>query len=106
VITFATNSSALSQNARLTIRNIAQSLSGKRYTAVSVMGFAVDRANEEANVTLSGQRAMAVARELSRYGINRTKIKIEVFGSQNPRFPTNTRTSNVRNQRVEIVVVD
>jgi peptidoglycan-associated lipoprotein len=90
VATFDANSSDLSQNARLTIRNIAQSLSGKRYTAVRGRGFAPDGADEPANRTLSGQRAMAVARELLRYGIDRNKIKIEVYGSRNPRFPSDT----------------
>ncbi|MDR2771942.1 MAG: OmpA family protein, partial [Elusimicrobiota bacterium] len=68
--------------------------------------FASEGIDEEANITLSIQRAQAVVIELMKYGIDRTKIRIEFFGSQNPRFPTGTPEGNVKNQRVEIDIVE
>jgi outer membrane protein OmpA-like peptidoglycan-associated protein len=106
VAIFDTNSSDLSQDALLVIINVVQNALRKQYTTIIVMGFAPDSANESANRTLSGLRAMAVARELQRYGIDRNKIKIEAYGSRRPRFPTGTLEGNVKNQRVEIDIVE
>jgi outer membrane protein OmpA-like peptidoglycan-associated protein len=106
VVTFATNSTDLSPNAPLVIKNAAQSISDKQYTLIRVMGFAPEGTDEEANKALSLQRARAVARELVRNGVDRTKIRLDAYGSRNPRFPSDTPESNVRNQRVEIVVSD
>jgi outer membrane protein OmpA-like peptidoglycan-associated protein len=102
---FDTNSPDLSKEALSVIINAAQNISGKQYTTVRVMGFAPDSTDEEANRALASQRAMVVARELIRNRVDRNKVKIEVFGSQNPRFLSDTPSSKAKNQRVEIIVV-
>jgi outer membrane protein OmpA-like peptidoglycan-associated protein len=73
---------------------------------IRVLGFASDDPDEEANITLSTQRAMAVAIELIGNGVDKTKIRIEAYGSKNPRFPTDTPEGRARNQRVEILIVE
>ncbi|MDR2772474.1 MAG: OmpA family protein, partial [Elusimicrobiota bacterium] len=107
MISFDTNSSFLSQYMLSVIRSIAQKVSAKRYREVRVMGFSSpDYINEEAKRILTARRAEAVARELILYGIDRNKIRIESLGSQKPRFQSDTLENKVRNQRVEIVVIE
>ena len=105
-ITFAVNSSNLSNQARSTLDTIA---GGATRTATGYMielqGFADSSGPETYNINLSQRRAEAVQRYIVTKNVPLFRISILGLGEANPVADNKTRAGREQNRRVEVRVL-
>ncbi len=104
-ILFNYDSAALDPEAQQQIDQIAADLKG-RYPdmEIDVNGYADTAGMSEHNVSLSRARAMAVADELMKQGIDPGRIHTHAYGESELRIPTPNGVAQPLNRRVEIVL--
>jgi outer membrane protein OmpA-like peptidoglycan-associated protein len=102
--TFQTGLALLSREAYDNISIIAREIMSKQYKMVTVEGHTDSTGNEEKNLKLSEDRAIAVYTELIMQGIPQDKLRIAYFGSSMPVDSNLTPEGRAANRRVEIFV--
>ena len=103
VVFFATNSAALSAEARGTVAQASSRAKADGATLVELTGH-TDRAGSAAyNLRLSQRRAESTAVEMRNNGVT-ADTRLYARGETDPEVPTADGVANQRNRRVEIVV--
>jgi outer membrane protein OmpA-like peptidoglycan-associated protein len=105
-ITFKVNSSALSDQAKMTLDRIAGSVGGQRSGyLIELQGFTDTSGNENYNEALSQRRAESVQRYLVSKNVPLFRISIVGLGEANPIADNKTKTGREQNRRVEVRVL-
>ena len=105
-ITFANNSSVLSDAAKATLDRIAGTVSGLRTGyLIELQGFTDDRGADNYNEALSQRRAESALRYLVSKNIPLFRISIVGLGEANPVADNQTKTGRDQNRRVEVRVL-
>jgi outer membrane protein OmpA-like peptidoglycan-associated protein len=103
-VTFAVNSSTLSNQARQTLDALASKLSGAGFL-VELQGFTDSSGSENYNINLSQRRAEAVTRYLVSKNIPLFRISVVGLGEEMPVASNNTSAGRTQNRRVEVKVL-
>jgi len=102
-VTFRTNSSALSDQAKATLDTMAMQVSGQRTGyMIELQGFTDNSGSENYNINLSQRRAESVLRYLVSKNVPLFRVSIVGLGEENPVAPNNTRQGRDQNRRVEV----
>lgn len=102
-ILFATGKYALNQASKTSLSNFANVLKADPMLYIDIQGHADITGNEDKNITLSQNRAQAVANYLVSCGVPSSQFQnISGFGSSVPVADNNTAAGRQQNRRVEI----
>ncbi len=101
---FEVNSYKLNQELLPTLDSIATYLSKQPQAMVNISGHTDNTGKEDFNLTLSSQRAEAVAEYLLDKGVNPDRVTFEGLGSALPILPNDTAEGRRKNRRVEILI--
>jgi len=105
-ITFAMNSSTLSDEGKSTLDRIASDLSGQATGyMLELQGFTDNTGSEQYNVGLSQRRAEAVERYLVSKNVPLFRVSIVGLGKDNPIADNKTSAGRAQNRRVEVRVL-
>jgi len=105
-VTFDTNKSNLSDQAKGTLDKIAGDLSGQRAGfMVELQGFTDAQGSEQYNLGLSQRRVESVERYLVSKNIPLFRISVVGLGEDNPVADNKTKDGRAQNRRVEIRVL-
>jgi OOP family OmpA-OmpF porin len=102
-INFATNSAELNETADPVIREIAQMLKQNPVLKLKVDGHTDSTGDAEANLRLSGDRAVAVVMALTGEGIAKERLTATGYGASRPIADNATDKGRAKNRRVELV---
>lgn len=106
MITFAFNSSTLSEDAKSTLNRIAGDLNARPSGyMVELQGYADSRGSERYNFSLSQRRAEAVERYLVDNKVPLFRVSIVGLGKDNPIADNKTSAGRAENRRVEVRVL-
>jgi outer membrane protein OmpA-like peptidoglycan-associated protein len=103
-ILFRLDAAYVEPRAREIIHSVALVLQKYKDTSVGVFGFTDTTGAAEHNERLSYDRAVAVADELVRYGVDQRRINVHGYGETNLKVRTPDGVAEVRNRRVEILL--
>lgn len=103
-VTFATNSSTLSDAATTSLTSVSQVLAKYVDTTVNVAGYTDSSGNDSINIPLSQRRAQAVANFLTARGVASSRINAMGYGAANPIASNATAQGKAQNRRVEIKI--
>jgi OmpA-OmpF porin, OOP family len=104
-INFETGSARIDDSSIPTLDDIYSSTTTAEGLKVGVYGYTDNTGNPDANITLSDQRAAAVASYLQRKGLNPERVVSKGYGQANPVAPNSTKEGKAANRRVEIVLL-
>jgi outer membrane protein OmpA-like peptidoglycan-associated protein len=105
-ILFKTGSANLTENAKNTVGKIAEILKKHPEREIRIQGHTDSRGSDEANMTLSENRARAVLNALrDSHGIEQSRLSFKGFGKTNPVAPNTTEEGRSKNRRVEVIIV-
>ncbi len=82
------------------IEEVVSLMSEHAATSVAIHGHTDSRGSEEYNLALSVKRADAVAKELEKRGIDRSKIIVKGYGETAPIATNKTKEGRAKNRRV------
>lgn len=104
-ITFAFNSSNISNRFTPTLNNVANSLNQYHKTNIVVKGYTDNVGSASYNQKLSEQRAYSVANYLANHGVSSNRILTRGYGMSNPVASNNSEAGRKLNRRVEISIL-
>ncbi len=104
-ITFNTDSSDISAGFYATLNSVAKVLNKYSNSTVMVLGFTDSTGSDAYNMTLSKQRANAVAAYLQGQGVAAKRFEIMGMGPTNPIASNETPAGRAQNRRVEIKII-
>ena len=104
-ITFKTDSADINAGFYATLNSVAKVLNKYSNSTVMVMGFTDNTGADAYNMTLSKQRATAVAAYLQGQGVKSTRFEIMGMGPSNPIASNATAAGRQQNRRVEIKII-
>ena len=104
-ITFAFDSYAIEPQFQDTLNDVAETLSSYPSTYIDVYGHTDSVGTDAYNMTLSQNRAQAVANYLSTRGVASARLATQGFGESQPIASNDTEAGRAQNRRVEIRVV-
>ncbi|MBB5711355.1 OmpA family protein [Sphingomonas xinjiangensis] len=104
-ITFATNQASVQPQFRPTLDQVADVLREYRQTYVDVYGHTDSTGSDAYNLSLSEQRATAVADYLVGRGVETARLATRGFGETQPIASNETEDGKAANRRVEIKLV-
>ncbi|WP_404406232.1 OmpA family protein [Pelagibacterium halotolerans] len=104
-ITFATNQATVQPQFQSTLNSVALVLQEYNQTLVDIVGYTDSTGSESYNLTLSQQRATAVARVLAQNGVDSRRFFVEGRGEANPIASNDTEAGRAQNRRVEITII-
>lgn len=104
-ITFNTDSSAIAAGFYPTLNSVAKVLNKYSNSTVMVLGYTDNTGSDAYNMTLSQQRAQAVAAYLQGQGVKANRFEIMGMGPTNPIAPNDTAAGRAQNRRVEIKII-
>jgi outer membrane protein OmpA-like peptidoglycan-associated protein len=103
-ILFRLDAAYVEPRAREIIHSVSLVLQKYKDTTVGVYGFSDTSGTTDHNERLSYDRAVAVADELVRYGVDPRRLNVHGYGETNLKVPTADNVAEVRNRRVEILL--
>ncbi len=103
-IGFSTGGSTMDSGAVESLRRLALVLHRHPDLLVRVEGHSDSQGNADANLTLSGRRAEVVRQELSRSGVDESRIRVLGMGSNQPIDDNTTPQGRARNRRAVVTV--
>lgn len=103
-VTFATGSAIVAASFLPTLREVARSLNAHPNSTVRVVGHTDSVGSAAYNQQLSEDRALAVARILTRDGVSASRISYSGRGYNEPITSNFTAAGRAQNRRVEIVI--
>ena len=101
---FAFDSATLDASAAEAVAAAARAAAAGAQVRILVNGHADRAGSAPYNMTLSRQRATAVARALTAHGVTPDRITIGAYGEARPRVATPDGVRDPRNRRVEVTV--
>ncbi len=104
-ITFKTDSADINAGFYATLNSVAKVLNKYSNSTVMVMGFTDNTGSDAYNMTLSKQRATAVAAYLQGQGVKSNRFEIMGMGPSNPIASNATAAGRQQNRRVEIKII-
>ena len=104
-IYFTGTTTTLMTKSNASLNNIVKILNENPDLKVKIEGHTDNAGNDDANMTLSTNRAEAVKTYLVNKGISEDRITTEGFGETTPIADNNTATGRTKNRRVEIKVM-
>lgn len=103
-ISFASGSAVLDSSSLEQIENIAKIMGAFPNSEFKVGGYTDNSGDENANIKLSNERALAVMNQLITVGMDSYKIKSEGYGSKHPICTEDTDYCKSKNRRISIKV--
>jgi len=103
-ITFDIDQSLVKPGFQQTLRSVALVLQKYNRTVVDIYGYTDSTGSEEHNLTLSQQRATAVANYVASQGVDARRFFIEGRGESQPIASNNSEAGRSQNRRVEIQI--
>ncbi len=104
-ITFKTDSADINAGFYATLNSVAKVLNKYSNSTVMVMGFTDNTGSDAYNMTLSKQRASAVAAYLQGQGVKANRFEVMGMGPSNPIASNDTAAGRQQNRRVEIKII-
>ncbi len=101
-VKFATNSAELTPDDQTTLNNAATYMKANPGAHLRVEGYTDSTGSNQANLTLSQQRAYSVANYLKGQGIEGSRLTGDGFGPANPADTNSTEAGKADNRRVEL----
>ena len=101
-ITFSSGSATLSADFNGVLNSVAKVLNKYDKTIVSVVGYTDNTGTAAKNLSLSQQRAQAVATYLQNQKVKPERFVVEGLGQENPVASNSTAEGRAKNRRVEI----
>ncbi|MEP6467716.1 MAG: OmpA family protein [Parafilimonas sp.] len=102
---FKINSSLLSDSALASLDKVAGIFENYPKTNILVEGHTDDTGTDAYNMTLSQQRAEAVATYLESKGVRKKRFTIKWYGESQPKYPNTSEENRVLNRRVELAIM-
>ncbi|MBJ7428331.1 MAG: OmpA family protein [Bacteroidia bacterium] len=103
---FATNKSDLLPESTNALQALLKTMEDNPNLFIEIIGYTDNIGNEEKNILLSENRAIAVANYLIENGISEQRIKKAGFGSSNPIGNNSTEAGRALNRRIEIKILN
>lgn len=103
-VLFAVNESKLNPAAQTNIRDLAAVLNKYPDTYVLIEGHTDNTGSATHNMTLSEQRAKAVANYLKAQDIALSRLKTTWYGFTQPKVPNDSEANRAKNRRVEFAI--
>ncbi len=103
---FATNKSNLLPESSNALQALLKAMEDNPNLFIEIIGYTDNIGNEEKNILLSENRAIAVANYLIENGISEQRIKKAGFGSSNPISDNITEAGRALNRRIEIKILN
>ena len=103
-VTFATNSSSLTAQAKANLDKVAQVFLEFPDTNLLLEGHTDSTGDAAYNMTLSQKRANAVAQYLQASGVAAGRFTVKAYGETRPMFDNSTPDGRAKNRRVEVAV--
>lgn len=104
-ITFQTDSADINAGFYATLNSVAKVLNKYSNSTVMVMGYTDNTGSDAYNMTLSKQRAAAVAAYLQGQGVKANRFEIMGMGPSNPIASNADAAGRAQNRRVEIKII-
>ncbi|MGM0524682.1 MAG: OmpA family protein [Pseudomonadota bacterium] len=104
-ITFATDSSSISQNFYPVLNDVAKVLTKYEKTTMMVEGHTDSTGSADHNQQLSLNRAMAVRNYLTGNGVDQRRLTTYGYGESQPIADNNTASGREQNRRVELKII-
>jgi outer membrane protein OmpA-like peptidoglycan-associated protein len=104
-ITFASDSSSVSANAKNVLNSVSLVLKQYNKTNIVVAGYTDSTGQAKYNLMLSQQRAQAVANELMNDGVDHGRVQVQGFGASNYVASNDTAAGRAQNRRVELTLI-
>ncbi|WP_370391724.1 OmpA family protein [uncultured Winogradskyella sp.] len=104
-VTFALNSADLTTASKANLDKIAEVFTEFPDTDLIIEGHTDSSGDENYNMTLSNNRAKAVASYLQSKGVAAARMSVKGYGETAPRFDNATKEGQAKNRRVEIGIV-
>jgi|SRR5690554_3274661 len=104
-VTFGVDQSNIQPQFQNVLRSVALVIQEYNQTLVDVIGYTDSTGSDSYNLTLSQQRATAVANALTQNGVNSRRFYVEGRGKANPIADNSTEAGRAQNRRVEIRLV-
>jgi outer membrane protein OmpA-like peptidoglycan-associated protein len=104
-ITFMTNSSNVSANAKNVLNSVSLVLKEYSKTNIVVAGYTDNTGSDNYNQMLSQQRAQSVANVLMDDGVAHTRLRVQGYGEANPIASNGTPEGRAENRRVELTLI-
>ena len=102
---FKINSSEINESYKADLSSAAEVFKKYPETNITIAGHTDDTGSEAYNMTLSEQRAKAVADFFISKGVDSSRLKEKGLGETEPKYPNTSEENRVKNRRVEIAVV-
>lgn len=103
-VLFHTGSDSLGAQQLKEIRSVADYMTRKPASTITVKGFTDNVGSEISNMDLSVRRTEAVIAELERLGVSKDRLKIQSYGETQPRSSNATESGRSKNRRVELAL--
>ncbi len=103
-VLFGLDQSAISSAAQTKIKDLANVFSKYADSYILIEGHTDASGTAEHNMTLSEQRAKAVASYLQAQNVSAYRIKTAWYGETQPKFPNDTEANMAQNRRVEFAI--
>jgi len=104
-VTFHSASAELTPQAKQVLLNAASTLNRWPSVKVSVAAHTDNQGNAQANLQLSKQRAIAVAKFLVSAGVDKNRFKVRAYGESRPIAPNDSAQGRRTNRRVELTAL-
>jgi type IX secretion system PorP/SprF family membrane protein len=101
---FKFNDATLTSEAKNYLNDLAIMLKQNPELKIEVIGHTDDVGTEEANYTISEQRAKTVVEFLQDKGIDKSRIKYTAKGMSEPLVPNTNEENRTKNRRVEFII--
>lgn len=105
-VLFPTNSSYLTDNAKVELDKLAKILSQQRDKKIRVDGHTDATGEENYNNWLSEKRAESVKKYLVDKGVSAARISTKGFGPSKPVGDNKTASGRQKNRRVEVIILN
>lgn len=103
-VLFGVDQSTISTGAQTKIKNLANVFSKYPDSYILIEGHTDASGSNEHNMTLSEQRAKAVAAYLQSQNVSASRIKTAWYGETQPKYPNDTEANKAQNRRVEFAI--
>ncbi len=103
-ITFVFDDATLNSSFKPTLEKLAFTMKRYDQTIVFIAGHTDSRGSEDYNMSLSRDRAYAVANYLSLKGVSSNRINVVAYGESRPVADNNTDYGRQQNQRIELMI--
>ena len=102
---FQTGSAALTADSRYELDNLVTAMTAYPSLVIEVAGHTDNVGDAASNLTLSAQRAAAVAKYLTDRGITAGRLRVRGYGDTKPLAPNDSAENRTKNRRTEFTIL-